>query len=252
MGTGEVGLQITLQKGVNTMTRTMCAVLILSGILLLSGCERSVNSPPDFEWYPSTILGYTPYRVSFSRESLRPGHTEFTEEEIIRYAGQYIEQHQELIGADSNALTLIEATMNRTDPQIWHLSYEQNDTYGYRIVSYGTVDLIVSKGELFLVESRVLPVVPVPDGAVVSDEAIREQIIGQKLTYAGRIGYEEYEIKADEEIVFEDLVIFPKPSEETLEIRLCREVVVGSGLKWSLFYDVITGELIEVRARFIM
>lgn len=237
------------------MEKRRLAILILSGIISFSGCKKGVNTPPEFEWYPSTIYGYTPYSVSFGDEPLKPGRTEFTEDEIIRYAGEYIDQRQELIGADSNSLRLIEVTIKRTDPQIWHLLYEQINSYKFRVVDYGTVALSITKGKVVFLESTVIPVVPIPDEAVVSDEAIRERLIGQKLTYYNKIGPKEYEIKVDTPITFKELVIFPKLREHALEIRLCRELEVrmdpgsgvGQGSRWDVFCDVITGEKIDAR-----
>ena len=220
-------------------------------VYLPSGCRNSTG--PGAEWYPSTIYGYTPYEVSLGGPvypfPLNPGQTEFTQDEVVRYVEELIDQRQELIGADSESLRLVKVKNTYDNPQTWRLSYERSDAYKFRIVRYGTVSLTIVSGEVVLLVSRLIPVVPVPDEPIVSDDVIGESLIGEKLTYYDIGGNPiEYEVEEDA-IVFGDLVIFPilrENTENTLEIRLCREVGVRGG-NWSLFYDVITGEKIYVR-----
>ena len=114
---------------------------------------------------------------------------------------------------------------------------------------YGTVELSITGGEVRLLVSTVIPEMPVPDEPIVSDEVIRESLIGQVLSYYDKIGPKEHEIKGDEPITFKELVVFPIIVEDVLEIRLCRELELwleaGQGPRWYIFCDVITGELID-------
>ena len=137
-------------------------------------------------------------------------------------------------------------------PKLKTLSVPNNKRYKFEIeMGYGSVGLSTSNGIVILLTSKIIPVMPVPEEPIVSDEVIRESIIGEKLTYYDYGGnLIEYEVKEDA-IVFGDLVIFPTLRENNLEVRLCREVIVGDGLEWSIFYDVITGEKIRVIAHFI-
>ena len=97
-------------------------IFFIVGMICFSECEKSVNDKTSIpEWYPSTIYGYTPYRVSFGSPEypipLNPGHTEFTQDEVVRYVGELIDQRQELIGADLESLRLVEVKNTSNNPQ---------------------------------------------------------------------------------------------------------------------------------------
>jgi len=244
------------------MQRIIVVILLIAGMITFLNCEKVINNQKKNsddqekratipEWYPSTISNYEPYEMRPDLE-LNPGQTEFTEAEIISYAGQFIDQRKDFIGADLKSLTLVEVKNTRNNPQGWSLSYEQTYGYGFKIVNYGTVGLYTLNGKVMVLRSRVLPVVPVPDEPIISDEEIRESLIGETLIYYSKIeSYLEYKVKGDETITFRNFVVFPTVSDNMLEIRLCRELELkASGVvkypRWSLFYDVITGELIYV------
>jgi len=246
------------------MKRIIVAILLIAGMITFLNCEKVVDNQKKSvdneekrvtipEWYPSTISNYEPYELSvikppYVRVELNPGQTEFTEDEFIRCAGQFIDQRKELIGADSKSLTLVK--VEKPSIRTWRLYYHQTNSYKFEIeMGYGSVGLSTSNGIVNLLTSSIIPVVPVPDEPIVSDDVIRESIIGETLTYYDYGGnLIEYEVKEDA-IVLGDLVIFPLLKEDTLEIRLCRkvEVMQGGVTCWFLFYDVITGENIHVR-----
>lgn len=193
--------------------------IALIGMIIFSSCKKSVDNPsPLFEWYPSIISEYTPYKISSNGPHfpvpLKSGQTKFTEEEVIRYVAEFIDQRWDFIGADSKSLKLVEVTETAYDPQSWRLLYEQITPYNFKIAKirgYGTVTLSITKGEIEFLESRVIPVVPIPDEAIVSNDTIRKRLIGQKMSYDSKIGPAEYEIKPDEQIIFKDLVIVSTP-----------------------------------------
>ena len=246
------------------MRRSKAAGLAVAGIVFVLSCQNPVNDGPDVptvpEWYPSTISGYEPYSISLSTGApvpLEPGldQTSFTEEEIIGYTAEFIDQRQELIGADSKALRLVSIQKrDETDSlraEYWNLTYEQIDGYKFEMLwYYGTVSLVIVGGKVNSLSSWVIPVVPVPDEPIVSNEAIRDSLIGEQLTYYDYDGnLLTHEVTEDEPIVFKDLLVFPTLIGSTLEVRLCREVEVGGG-KWYLFYDAMTGEKIYVHLAF--
>ena len=239
------------------MKRIIITILLIAVMITFSSCEKVVDNKEKSatipEWYPSTISNYERYEIRPDLE-LNPGQTEFTEDEIISYTGQFIDQRKELIGADSKSLRLVRVTKVRNDPQRWHLSYQQIYSYNFKVVvsRYGSVEFSSSDGKVTSLSSSIIPVVPVPNKQIVSSYFIRESIIGEKIIYYDIGGNPvEIEVRENDKFIFRNLVVFPKIKENTLEVRLCCEMeVVVNGLSWSFFYDVITGEKITVRQNF--
>lgn len=210
--------------------------------------------PADYGWYPTAIPGYAPYDIK-PDEALKAGQTEFTEEELLLCASDYIDQRQKLIGADSKTLNLIEIEGRGAAPfQQWYLLYEHLSSYRHGIVDYGTVSLWIIEGRVQRVKSKIIPVVRVPDVPVVSEQAIREGLVDQKLYYYSKIeSHKEYEITAKTAVTYRQLVILPRVVEDVLEIRLCHGLEVraepgsepGTGVRWYVFCDAITGETVH-------
>ena len=241
------------------MQRIIVTILLIAGMINFSNCENIFNNKEESsdsatipEWYPSIISDYTQHqKIPYSE--LNPGQTEFTEDEIIRYAGQFIDEHKEIIGADSKSLRLVRIVKSQNNPQKRKLFYQQIYSYNFKIVTsrYGNFEFRSSGGKVTSWSSSVIPVVPIPNKQIVSAHSIRKKIIGQTITYY-LSGYPlEVEVSENDEFIFRNLVVYPLLKEDTLEVRLCCEMeVVVNGFSWSFFYDVITGEKIAVGQNF--
>ncbi|GEM_PF-3979168 len=114
------------------------------------------------------------------------------------------------------------------------------------------MNLIIKGGDVVLLDARVIPVVRVPNRAVLSSEDIRKRLIGQTLKYYDFNSSKIYEITTKTLVTFKELVIFPSLKEDVLEVRLCRELEVRMGpeeidsyARWAVFVDAITGEMVH-------
>jgi|GEM_PF-6615000 len=110
----------------------------LAGAILCSGCQMGTDSVSSIlGWYPSTVQGYAPYRISVGGPNfpvpLKAGQTKFTKDEVVRYTEKFIDERRKLIGVDSNSLRLIEAvdrsSISSSGLQLWNLTYEQATPY---------------------------------------------------------------------------------------------------------------------------
>jgi hypothetical protein len=160
-----------------------------------------------------------------------------------------------LVGMEgARVLNLKDLSLARlsNEGSIYRATYRQM-SYPYPIVNgFGQLDLTIGKdGSLLQLSSRLLPAFdfiskPQADMAKIADE-----MIGREFKYSGIDGRPlSSRVERRDQITVGTPVIYPREEADRIILHLAYPVEVGSGLKWTVFIDAVTGREIAVRQNF--
>jgi hypothetical protein len=154
----------------------------------------------------------------------------------------------------TKVLNLKDLSLTRlsNEGNIYRATYRQM-SYAYTIVNgFGQFDLTIDKdGSLLQLSSRLLPAFdfsPKPQADMVK---IASEMVGREFKYSGIDGRPlGFRVERREEITVGTPVIYPREEADRIILHLAYPVEVGSGLKWTVFIDAVTGREIDVRQNF--
>ena len=135
---------------------------------------------------------------------------------------------------------------------IYRATYRQM-SYPYPIVNgFGQLDLTIGKdGSLLQLSSRLLPAFDFSIKPQAEIAKIANEMVGREFKYSGIDGRPlSVRVERREEIMVGTLVIYPREESDRIILHLAYPVEVGSGLKWTVFIDAVTGREIDVRQNF--
>jgi hypothetical protein len=204
---------------------------------------EAYNAPPaQPDFYQIT---YTPRSLSSAAGSIQIAESGLDKVALRRAAKQFIERWRELIGADSEAMSLASESQS-TDTV--RLTYRQAN-YPFQIAGdFGRMVLIIGRdGKLMQMDDRFIPLVEIPSRPEIEREAAARRLVGRTFTYRDFAGQEQRaQIGGLDEVNVRGLVVLPLEKEGRIEVRLAWEIVAGKSLAWTVYLDAITGE--ELRA----
>jgi hypothetical protein len=137
----------------------------------------------------------------------------------------------------------------------FYRAFYKQASYPFSISNnYGRLSFILGKdGKLLAMRSNLIPLVDLPAQGSIEPEILIEQLIGREFSYSGFSGDEQiYKVTrcADiEDIEDKNLVVYPKLDNDKLIFHLAYMVGVGNG-KWTVYFDGITGEEIDITQNF--
>jgi hypothetical protein len=142
--------------------------------------------------------------------------------------------------------------------------YEFTQDYcGLRVASpnamYGgtvRVDLDSEVGGVLRIFSQLVPMVPLPRNALVTEQAMVDSIVGAALSWSCADGIHTSVVSAEDPLSFPDaptVYVRPSPLEpEVLEYRLAVGVgVTADSGTWTAWVDALDGSLLDIFAEFI-
>jgi len=173
--------------------------------------------------------------------------------ELLR---RFIERQHAVLGGDQRASTLglkdLSLISFSRDGELYRATYRQMN-YPFPIANgYGELRLALSRtGALVQLSSRILPAVELPAKAAVEREAVAAKLLNREFTYSNLAGQPlTYRVARREEISVKELVIYPKLEENKLTVHLAYPVEVGRGMTWTVYFDAVNGQEIEVKQNF--
>jgi hypothetical protein len=151
-------------------------------------------------------------------------------------------------------LNLRDQSLSRlsSEGNIYRATYRQM-SYPYPIVNgFGQLDLTIGKdGSLLQLSSRLLPTYDFNPKPQADMGKIASEMVGREFKYSGIDGRPlSVRVERREEITVGTPVIYPREEADRILLYLAYPVEVGSGLKWTVFIDAVTGREIDVRQNF--
>jgi hypothetical protein len=190
-------------------------------------------------------------RIKLSKKSGPFGEIEA--KEVLR---GFIESHRGLLFGDpknaSPDLKDLSLVSFMVDQNFYQANYKQV-SYPFPIVEgYGELLLTVSKdGILLQCRSSLIPTLDLPAKAEISPEDLPSRLINREFTYTNIAGIRQsYKVTNIEEIVVRDPVVYPIRESGMLSIHLAYPVEAGSGMLWTVYFDAINGQELEVKQNF--
>ncbi len=173
--------------------------------------------------------------------------------ELLR---RFIERYHAILSGDlrSSSLTLkdISLVAFSLDGNFFRATYQQMN-YPFPLANgFGELKIAVSKtGNLLQLSSTILPPDEFPARAKIEAAEIKAKLANREFAYSNLAGQPmTYKVTQESEIEVHDLVVFPKRSENKLELHLAYPVEVGRGTTWTIYIDAISGKEIEVKQNF--
>ena len=178
------------------------------------------------------------------------------EAQIKELLRRFIEKYHTILSGDlrTSSLTLkdISLVAFSLDGNFFRATYQQMN-YPFPLANgFGELKIAVSKtGNLLQLSSTVLPPDEFPARAKIEAAEIKAKLANREFTYSNLAGQPmTYKVTQESEIIVNDLVVFPKRSEQKLTLHLAYPVEVGRGTTWTIYIDAITGKEIEVKQNF--
>jgi hypothetical protein len=200
---------------------------------------------------PRALPGELAGRIIVSKKGNASGEIEL--KEALR---TFIERNRGLLSGDpkESQITLqnLSLTSFANEGNFYRAVYRQV-TYPFPIVDgYGELRLTVSKsGMLLQWNSRIIPTVSLPTKAEIKPDELAEKPLNREFTYTSIAGQRQsFRATKRDEIVVRDLVVYPKQEGSKISIHLAYAVEVGSGMKWTVYYDSIDGRELGVKQNF--
>lgn len=178
------------------------------------------------------------------------------EAQIKELLRRFIEKYHTILSGDlrTSSLTLkdISLVAFSLDGNFFRATYQQMN-YPFPLANgFGELKIAVSKtGNLLQLSSTVLPPDEFPARAKIEAAEIKAKLANREFTYSNLAGQPmTYKVTQESEIIVNDLVVFPKRSEQKLTLHLAYPVEVGRGTTWTIYIDAISGKEIEVKQNF--
>ncbi len=178
------------------------------------------------------------------------------EAQIKELLRRFIEKYHTILSGDlrNSSLTLkdISLVAFSLDGNFFRATYQQMN-YPFPLANgFGELKIAVSKtGNLLQLSSTVLPPDEFPARAKIEAAEIKAKLANREFTYSNLAGQPmTYKVTQESEIIVNNLVVFPKRSEQKLTLHLAYPVEVGRGTTWTIYIDAITGKEIEVKPNF--
>lgn len=169
----------------------------------------------------------------------------------------FIEREHALLSGDARAgaisLKDLSLTSFSGDANTYNAVYRQMN-YPHPIENgYGELRLTISKaGALLQMSSRLLPPVEFPSRPALERAALTDKLVGREFTYTNIAGQPlRYKVARREEAVLKDLVVYPKLEQNKLMLYLAYPVEVGRGTTWTVYFDAVNGQEIDVKQNFV-
>ena len=173
--------------------------------------------------------------------------------ELLR---RFIERYHAILSGDlrTSSLSLkdVSLTAFSLDGNFFRATYQQMN-YPFPLANgFGELKITVSKtGNLLQLSSTILPPDEFPARAKIEASEIKAKLANREFTYSNLAGQPmTYKVSQESEIIVNDLVVFPKRSEQKLTLHLAYPVEVGRGTTWTIYIDAISGKEIEVKQNF--
>jgi hypothetical protein len=178
------------------------------------------------------------------------------EAQIKELLRRFIEKYHTILSGDlrTSSLTLkdISLVAFSLDGNFFRATYQQMN-YPFPLANgFGEIKIAVSKtGNLLQLSSSVLPPDEFPARAKIEASEIKTKLANREFTYSNLAGQPmTYKVTQESEIIVNDLVVFPKRSEQKLTLHLAYPVEVGRGTTWTIYIDAISGKEIEIKQNF--
>jgi hypothetical protein len=178
------------------------------------------------------------------------------EAQIKELLRRFIEKYHTILSGDlrTSSLTLkdISLVAFSLDGNFFRATYQQMN-YPFPLANgFGEIKIAVSKtGNLLQLSSSVLPPDEFPARAKIEASEIKTKLANREFTYSNLAGQSmTYKVTQESEIIVNDLVVFPKRSEQKLTLHLAYPVEVGRGTTWTIYIDAISGKEIEIKQNF--
>ena len=178
------------------------------------------------------------------------------EAQIKELLRRFIEKYHTILSGDlrTSSLSLKDVSLIAfsLDGNFYRATYQQMN-YPFPLANgFGELKIAVSKtGNLLQLSSSVLPPDEFPARAKIEASEIKTKLANLEFTYSNLAGQPmTYKVTQESEIIVNDLVVFPKRSEQKLTLHLAYPVEVGRGTTWTIYIDAISGKEIEVKQNF--
>ena len=178
------------------------------------------------------------------------------EAQIKELLRRFIEKYHTILSGDlrSSSLSLKDVSLIAfsLDGNFFRATYQQMN-YPFPLTNgFGEIKIAVSKtGNLLQLSSTILPPDEFPARAKIEASEIKIKLANREFAYSNLAGQPmTYKVTQESEIVVNDLVVFPKRSEQKLTLHLAYPVEVGRGTTWTIYIDAISGKEIEVKQNF--
>ena len=127
-------------------------------------------------------------------------------------------------------------------------------SFGYSITGgLGTLDISIKKnGDVTRLRSTLLPRVQLPGRPQADVARFSEALKDREFTYSAIDGRPlKYKVSPSDPISVKEIVVHPRQDKERVLLYLAYPVEVGQGTTWTVYFDAITGDELDVRPNFV-
>jgi hypothetical protein len=129
----------------------------------------------------------------------------------------------------------------------------QQVSYPFPVANgYGELTLAVDKkARLIAWSSRLIPKLDLPANPSIDPEELAEKLINREFTHTTIAGeLQTYKVANRDDIVIKEPVVYPKHEGDKLKVYLAYPIDAGNGMTWTVYFDAIGGEELEVKPNF--